>query len=247
MTLIPELELQLTHAATIRHRRARRRAIRVVAATGAAASLVVLWLVVGRDPGRPVETHPPSGASQGHTAPDRRELPGGEDPRLEDILGVFRRDQNPHDRSGHSVSDLEKTGDRQPGEDPSRSRRIDLPGGPVFLWPRKDGVCASWGNCVSTKLLRGLGVAESVGYSTPLHAGAEASTLTSLHGIAVDGIATIRLEAPGGDIVLPVKDNVFRASRTALRSKPTAFSFDYAGQTVRRPLVNPPALDPSGP
>jgi hypothetical protein len=204
VTLIPDLERQLADAAARRGGTRRRRAIRsgvvaLVLAAAVAALLVVPLLdgAGGEDEQRPVAP-----------APAVPEPPGGADPDVEDLLGVFRREPTPRDSTGTTVDELEETGDRQPGEDPTRSRRIDLPSEPVYLWRMRDGVCASWGNCLGTRSLRELGVAFATEHRATLGSG---SSLRVVSGIVVDGIEEIRLVRPGApELRIPARDNVFR-------------------------------------
>jgi hypothetical protein len=211
MTLIPDLERQLADAAGRRGRTARRRALRsgALALAAVAVALLAVSLLDGggtRPPERPASP-----------APAIPEPPGGANPRLEDLLGVFRREPTPRDSTGNTVEDLERSGDRQPGEDPTRSRRIDLPSGPVYRWRMKDGVCSSWGNCLGTDALRDLGVA----FGTE-HGGVPGDLrLRTVSGIVVDGIEEIRLVRPGApDMHVPVKDNVFRVELSDVRLQP---------------------------
>jgi hypothetical protein len=148
MTLIPDLERQLADAATRRGRAGRRRALRSgAAALAVAAAAAVLLLAPALDGGGGGQERGPaapgSDPSGGSVVPEPAvpEPPGGADPELEDLLGVFRREATPRDSTGTTVEELEASGDRQPGEDPTRSRRIDLPIGPVYLWRAS---CASW-------------------------------------------------------------------------------------------------------
>jgi hypothetical protein len=234
MTLIPDLELQLTEAAAGRRVRRRSRHVRGLAA--ALAALVVTGVLIAalgdtRDPRAPAAA--PSG-------PLGLDIPPGTKPELRDVMTVFRREPTPRDDYGLTKKELEETGDRQPGEDPTRSRRIDLPSGPVFLWPRKDGVCASWGNCLPIETLIHVGgVAIQTGFSTTPDGRVQASEVA---GMVVDGIEEVRLTRPGADdIVVPVRDGAFWLDLTKVDPAPTAARWrDAAGKEhVFKPLFPP--------
>ena len=139
MTLIPDLQYQLADAA--RSRSARRRAARVIAAGGAAAALIAVLLALTiwqDDSGERRSDSRPTGGPLG------LDIPAGRAPELRDLIAAFRREPTPRDDNGFTKADLDEIPDRQPGEDPTRSRRVDLPSGPVYLWPMTDGVCSSF-------------------------------------------------------------------------------------------------------
>jgi hypothetical protein len=215
MTLIPDLERQLTDAASGRASRLGRRLARGLAGGAVAAVLLAgLLMVTLGDSGEPKHrAGPPAG-------PLGLDIPPGKPPQLSDVLAVFRRDPTPRDDYGVSIPDLEATGDRQPGEDPTRSRRVDLPSGPVYLWPMRDGVCASWGNCLKIDTLIDVGgVAMGTSYAGP-RGGRPA--LREVSGIVVDGIKEVRLTRPGADeIVIPVKDNAFHVDVSKIEPPPS--------------------------
>jgi hypothetical protein len=223
MTLIPDLERDLVEAATRRQpRRRRMRAGIRLAATAAAAVAVVAGVTLSNE----------EDASERQRAPATRD--SQPKPTLEGLLGVFRREPTPRDDYGVSIRELEATKDRQPGEDTTRSRRIDLAGGPVYLWPMRNGVCASWGNCLGLDSLQRLGVAWATESST-----GEGGMLTKavVSGIVVDGIDNVRLE-PGnnGPLVIPVKDNVFRVDLTETSPLPRSGHWSYKGRERRLDL-----------
>jgi hypothetical protein len=232
MTLIPELELQLTEAAASGQVRRRTRLLRGAAAALAAILVAgVLFVALGDpgDSGRP--TAAPANGSLG------LDIAAGTKPELRDVMAVFRREPTPRDDYGLTKEQLDETGDRQPGEDPTRSRRIDLPSGPVYLWPMRDGVCASWGNCLSVEaLIQVGGVAIATAFSgTP----GDRIDAREVSGMVVDGIKEVRLTRPGADdIVVPVKDGAFRLDLTNAGPAPTAARWrDAAGEEhVFKPL-----------
>jgi hypothetical protein len=94
--------------------------------------------------------------------------------------------------------------DRQPGEDPSRSRRVDWPGEEIYVWPMRDGVCygvRSGSGCVPLDHLRRVGV--SVGVQ-----GGRSGQ--SVSGLVVDGIDQVVVTSPSGpDRRVPVRENFF--------------------------------------
>jgi hypothetical protein len=129
VTRVPQLEQELLAAAT-RLRGPRRigaRALRAALAAGAVALVVAVVVSAG------------DGGGGRHQAPGAPGFPPSAG--LEDMLGVFRTPATPADDNGFSKDDLSELPDRQPGEDPTRSRRVEWPGATVFLWPMRDGVC----------------------------------------------------------------------------------------------------------
>jgi hypothetical protein len=216
MTVIPQLERQLAQAARRRRRRNVRAATVTAAVTVAAVAAVPVPVLL--DSGTERQGVP--------AAPQPR--PEQVNPPLEDLLGVFRRERTPRDEANSSDRDLEASGDRQPGESMSDSRRIDLPTGPVYLWRMKDGVCASWGNCLHTGVLAQLGVA--VGYGG--RSGADGrSRVTEVSGVVVDGIDRVELVPEHGDPqVVSVKDNVFRLESGDLTVQPTRVRWHQGGR-----------------
>jgi hypothetical protein len=222
VTRVPQLEQELLAAAT-RLRGPRRigaRALRAALAAGAVA-LVVAVVVSAGDGG--------GGRQQAPGAPGFPPSAG-----LEDMLGVFRTPATPADDNGFSKDDLSEIPDRQPGEDPTRSRRVEWPGATVFLWPMRDGVCygvGGGGGCVPLDYLRRMGVAVGTHSS-----GRQAS----VSGVVVDGIREVVVTASGGrNLHVAVSENFFfvdlnRAARK-LRSpgweaRVRRVSWRYAGR-----------------
>jgi hypothetical protein len=230
MTVIPQLERQLANAARRRRRRNVRAAtIATVVTVAVAAALVVPVLVDSG--GGPRST--PAAPAPGPGPID----PTAENPPLEDLLGVFRRERTPHDKANFTVGDLEATHDRQPGESPADSRRVDLPSGPVYLWRMKDGVCASWGNCLKTGSLAQLRVAVGAGG----HSGSDGRPrLFEISGIVVDGIDQVQIGSEHGDqLVIPVKDNVFHVDLSRSDIQPTRILWREGGRWHRQALPFP--------
>jgi hypothetical protein len=219
MTLIPDLERQLTDAAGSRVR-APRRLARLAAVTGIAAALLAGLLTLLLD--RPDE---PGRAPAGLLGLD---IPRDRPPELRDLFAVFRREATPRDDSGWTKEELDDIPDRQPREDPTRSRRVGPPDDPAYLWPMRDGVCSSFGNCLKTDVLVDLG-GVSLGTSFSSFPGGRQDK-AGVHGIAVDGIEEIRLTRPGeDDIVVPVERNTFRLDVSEIRPLPKGARWTDAG------------------
>jgi hypothetical protein len=219
MTLIPDLERQLTRAAAGRSAARRRAAWTGAVALVAAASLAAALALDAREE-RDVVPAGPLGL----------DIPAGREPRLADLFAVFAREQTPRDDSGWTRNELNDIPDRQPGEDPTRSRRVGPASEPIYIWPMKGGVCSSFGNCLPLDVLvdvGGVAFGTSAGYrrdGSADHLGVE--------GIVVDGIEEIRLTRPGApDIVVPVERNTFQRDVTDARPVPTGARWtDAAGR-----------------
>lgn len=219
MTLIPDLERQLMDAAGSRVRGPRRLA-RLAAVTGIAAALLAGLFTLLLD--RPEE---PGRAPAGPLGLD---IPRHRPPELRDLFAVFRREATPRDDSGWTKEEVDDIPDRQPGEDPTRSRRVGPPDDPAYLWPMRDGVCSSFGNCLQTDVLVELG-GVSLGTSFSSFADGRPDK-AGVHGIAVDGIEEIRLTRPGADdVVVPVDGNTFKLDVTDIRPLPTGARWTDAG------------------
>jgi hypothetical protein len=220
MTRLPQLEYELVAAAGRLKgpRRVVAPATRAALAAAAvlAAAVVAVLVATGGD-----GTNAPSRATGA-------EIPFPPNATLEDMLGVFRRPATPADDMGVDEKDVVGIADLQPGEDPTRSRRIDWPEATVFLWPMRDGVCngvtpkrghGSGSGCVPLDHLRRQGV--SVG----IHASGGPEVVS---GVAIDGIDEVVLGVAGGpDVHVPVRDNTF-----ALVPGPGAsqLRWSYAGE-----------------
>lgn len=147
-------------------------------------------------------------------APSSSATPGAADRSADRELGrlvtPFRRKQASDDRLPPSFStSLERRHDDQPGEAPSRSRRVRIPGGPAFVWPMSDGVCyASTGpllGCFPTAVIRARGIAFGTSFSS-------GKREVQLFGIVRAGVSSVRLTLRGGrHIRLRVYDSAVRA------------------------------------
>jgi hypothetical protein len=193
MTRLPQLEQELVMAAA-RLQSPRRRvapAVRVAIAAGAAALAVaaVGILIAGNGGGEPSR----EAAGAAAFPPDAQ---------LEDVMGVFRVPATPADRVSYAPDDPRLISDRQPGEDPSKSRRVDWPGEEIYVWPMRDGVCygvPSGSGCVPLDHLRRVGV--SVG----IQSGRLGQWIS---GVVVDGIDEVVLTSLSGpDQRVPVREN----------------------------------------
>jgi hypothetical protein len=128
-------------------------------------------------------------------------------PDLAELIDAFARVERSHDElPGDFAAALAATGDAQPGEDPARSRRLDLPGDKdAFLWPASGGVCyASAGpaGCIPTAILDANGVVLSTSSSSH-------SPTVKVFGLAKSGVETVELRLGNGNppIVAEVSDN----------------------------------------
>jgi hypothetical protein len=195
MTRLPQLEQELV-AAAARLQSPRRMvapAARVALAAGAAALAVAAAgiVIAGNGGGEP------SG-----NAADPAAFPP--EAQLEDVMGVFREPATAADRVSYAPDDPRLHADLQPGEDPSRSRRVDWPGEEIYVWPMRDGVCygvRSGSGCMPLDHLIRVGV--SVGVQS-------GRSGQSISGLAVDGIDEVVVTSPGGpDRTVPVRENFF--------------------------------------
>jgi hypothetical protein len=235
MTRLPQLEQELVMAAA-RLQSPRRRvapSARVALAAGAAAVAAVGILIAGNGGGEPSR----EAAGPAAFPPDAQ---------LEDVMGVFRVPATEADRVSYAPDDPRLLSDRQPGEDPSQSRRVDWPGEKIYVWPMRDGVC--WGvpsgsGCVPLDHLRRTGVSVSVqnGRLGP-----------AISGVVVDGIDEVILTTPGGsELPLPVRENFFFAPVEGQGAE--SLRWTYAGEERSldvRPMIDtvaPPSPDaPNG-
>jgi hypothetical protein len=242
MTRLPQLEQELVAAAARLQapRRMARTAARSAVAVAAAAAVALAIAVLDTEDG------------------GRRAQPAGAPPfpanaELEDMLGVFRRPQTPADDLGYTKEDLAEITDRQPGEDPRQSRRVEWPDATIFLWPMRDGVCdsvrpdrgpGSGSGCVPLEHLRRHGV--TVG--THSSGGRQ-----SVYGIVVDGIREVVLtSSKGPDVRVAVSKNFFFLDLTAAArdlgipgwdGRGARLSWRYAGR--ERSFDLSPALVPT--
>jgi hypothetical protein len=145
------------------------------------------------------------------------------DATLEDMLGVFRRPQTAADDMGIKKDQMNEIPDRQPGEDFTKSRRVEWPGVRIFLWPMRDGVCygvPGGSGCPPLDALRRTGVSIGGGSGPEGH---------SLYGVVVDGIREVVLTAKDGpELRVPVRENFFYADLKDARVDRVRWR--YAGQ-----------------
>jgi hypothetical protein len=145
------------------------------------------------------------------------------DAQLKDVMGVFRAPATAADRVSYPPEDPRLLTDRQPGEDPSRSRRVDWPGEEIYVWPMRDGVCYgvhSGSGCVPLDHLRRVGVSVGIQGGRPGQ---------SVSGIVVDGIDKVVLTSPDGpDRTVPVRENFFFADLEGRSVE--GVHWTYAGQ-----------------
>jgi hypothetical protein len=166
----------------------------------------------------------------------------GVDPETRATFALFERPRSDRDeipRAGSTEAVL--ASDAQPGEDRSQSRRVDLPGGAAYAWPMHGGVCATWGNCVRTELVREIGVALST--DMVLMRGELESI--RLSGIVRNGIREVRFSMPEGeDVTVDVRDNLFSVE---LSAEPSGMSWrDDRGSRHEGPLPGNGTAIPPG-
>lgn len=158
----------------------------------AAAIVMVAALAPGdEDGGDPGPSHPAAAAP----------VP----PEATALLGTFRRSQAPGDALPHGLrEDLRRRGDARPGEDPARSRRLRVPGGPAFVWPASTSVCyATTGpqGCMPYELLRDEGAGFGTAFSSQVRA-------VRVFALVRDGVRSIRFRlADGSRVDAQVRDN----------------------------------------
>jgi hypothetical protein len=156
-------------------------------------------------------------------------------PPVASVLGVFRVPAVPADTMpGDTAEALKQSGDAQPGEDPSESRRIDLGGRPVYLWKMHGGVCFTspgGDGCVPIQHIVQRGISLSV--SGELRRSDMTYEHATLFGIVHDGVDVVRVaKADGSEIEVPVKENVFAVQ---LEDVPAAVRWDDADGPHREP------------
>lgn len=131
---------------------------------------------------------------------------GGVDPEFAQLVGAVRGERTVEDELPGAQERLEASGDAQPGETPTESRRLELPDGQAaFVWPMDDGICyASPGpsGCFPTEFLAAHGV--MVGSS-----GSADTQATRVFAIARDGIREVEfILSDGSTVRVPVRGNV---------------------------------------
>ena len=218
MTRLPQLEQELVAAAARLQspRRLLAPAARAALAVGAVAVAAVIALVIPAGEGGSPRPQPAAAPAFPPNA------------NLQDMLGVFRLPATPADDLGFKEDDLDELPDRQPGEDPTRGRRVEWPGASISLWPMQDGVCysvSSGGGCLPLDHLRRVGV--SVGTQS----GRQGS---SVSGVVVDGIREVVLTASAGpDLHVPVSENFFFVDLTSAAAELEAPGWETRVQAVR--------------
>lgn len=202
--------------------RGRRSAL--AAGAGAAALLALLAAI-------PLAGGGGSGSGSAGPAPG---AVGGEPAAL---IGALRREQVRDDALPHGLAeDLKARNDARPGEDPSRSRRLRVPGGPVYAWPTTHSVCfATTGpqGCVPTDVLRERGAAIGASFTSRV-------PTVRVFALVRDGIETIRFRLEDGSrVTATVSDN---AIQVQLAADPIEASWrNVDGRRVtRRDLVQRP-------
>jgi hypothetical protein len=197
--------------------------VAITCVTALAASLIVIIDGGGEQ----------RGGAHAATVEDVQPRAGAVDPRLRSTLGVFRRQRTAHDIvPGDPEAALQATGDRRPGENPALSRRIDLPSGPVFLWPMTNGVCHAtrYGDgCVTTQTIEDKGVALSTFSTIRISDGSYREF--KAFGVVRDGIGEVRFSLlDGREVTAVVHNNVFMVD---LASPPTQMRWsDDAGSNA---------------
>jgi hypothetical protein len=228
MTRLPQLEQELV-AAAARLQSPRRMvapALRVALAAGALVLAVAVAGIVIAGTGDGGE--PSQGAAGPAAFPP--------DAQLEEVMGVFRVPATAEDRVTYAPDDPRLRADLQPGEDPSRSRRVDWPGVKIFVWPMRDGVCygvPSGSGCVPLDHLVREGV--SVGVQS-------GRTGQAVSGVVVDGIDEVVLGGPdGAERRVPVRENFFYADLSEAPVEFVRWRYERERSFGIAPLVDPVA------
>lgn len=154
-----------------------------------------------------------SSAMLAQAAPEQSDAPvTAVDASTQGLLHVFARPRVPTDELPQPTGGDPATPDSLPGEAYALSRRADPPGdgGPVYLWPMRDGACfsaAGVSSCAAAGDIERRGIVPAIYRGTAV--GRDA---TLVAGIARDGIAsvTVVLDDDGGQVQAPVRDNAFR-------------------------------------
>jgi hypothetical protein len=125
------------------------------------------------------------------------------EPRLRDMLEVFRRPQQPQEEISNCGIELED------GQNFTLGRIVALPGGETaFLWPALHAVCvgvAGLGSCPDIQVLQQHGVAIAGGYNLGVPRGQ-----MRVFGVARDNVSRLAFSLPDGrEITAPIVHNVF--------------------------------------
>jgi hypothetical protein len=166
--------------------------------------------------------------------------PKRDDERRAALLAPFRASAEPVDAlSPSAINAIHASADKQPGEDPRRSRIIQPAAGKTaFLWPMADGLCyGSPGpsGCFPLALLEKRGVVlGSSGYTA-----AGEIKYAHIFGIATDEVSEVRIRVDtGGTVVVPVRDNGLWVE---LSATPLSASWTFQGTVhTQEPLVRAP-------
>jgi hypothetical protein len=134
-------------------------------------------------------------------------------PELPELVSEFRRARNEADSiPGDPVAALRQTGDAQPGEDPTLSRRLELADGQrSYAWPMRNGVCYSWPGavgCTPTAVLAQKGVLVGTGYVSAEANPAGKAPEWQVFALARDGISELRVALhDGSEITREIRNN----------------------------------------
>jgi hypothetical protein len=190
--------------------------IGATALAGAAAASAVTrtgplaHVLPGSDVPIPVPRHPVPIQANGQCA-ELKDVADGRaeptvtrvDPRLREMLGVFRRSQRPHEAISNCGIELED------GENFTLGRIVALPSGETaFVWPALHAVCvgvSGLGSCPDIQVLQQHGVAIAGGYNLGVPRG-----MMRVFGVARDNVSRLVFSLPDGrEITAPIVDNVF--------------------------------------
>jgi hypothetical protein len=201
-------------------RRMRRRLVVVLigltALAGASAASAITrtgplaHVLAGSDVPLPVPRHPVPTDADGQCAElknvaDGRAEPTVKrvDPRLREMLGVFRRPQRPQEAVSNCGIELED------GQNFTLGRIVALPGGDIaFVWPAQNAVCVGvlgLGGCPDVQVLKQHGVAIGGGYNLGVPRG-----MMRVFGVARDDVSRLIFTLPDDrELTTPIVDNVF--------------------------------------
>jgi hypothetical protein len=128
--------------------------------------------------------------------------------QLGHYLSLFRRAQRPDEAEQGRAATGVPVQSLTDGENVALVRRVDLPSGPVSVWPARDQVCyghAGASGCTPVLMLEHEGVIPSAGAGVALGKGT-----VVVSGIARDGITSVTIEVNGSpDVTATVTHNVF--------------------------------------
>jgi hypothetical protein len=156
-------------------------------------------------------------------------------PELPELVSEFRRARNEADSiPGDPVAALRQTGDAQPGEDPTLSRRLELADGQrSYAWPMRNGVCYSWPGavgCTPTAVLAQKGVLVGTGYVSAEANPAGKAPEWQVFALARDGIRELRVALhDGSEIAREIRNN---GVLVTLSQAPTEARWQNANGTI---------------